>query len=243
PLMLLHGFGGDKDNFTRVARYLTPHYRVIIPDHIGFGESTHLADADYTTDAQAARLHALVQALGVTQLHLGGNSMGGHIAMAFAAKYPDMAQSLWLLNPGGVWSSELSEMRQMVEKTGENPLLARSEEEFVEIFDFVMSEAPFVPRPVLNVMAQERIRNYELERVIFKQISNDPIEERVRGLETPAMVVWGDQDRVLHMSGANILKALMPRAQVHIMPGIGHVPMLERPEQTAQDYLKYRQSL
>ena len=53
PLLLVHGFGADKDNFTRVARWLTPHYRVIVPDLVGFGESTHLPDADYHYAAQA----------------------------------------------------------------------------------------------------------------------------------------------------------------------------------------------
>ncbi len=79
-LMLLHGFGADKDNFTRVARFLTGHYRVIAPDHIGFAESSHLPDADYAPTAQVQRLRALAQALGVRDLHLGGSSMGGQIA-------------------------------------------------------------------------------------------------------------------------------------------------------------------
>jgi pimeloyl-ACP methyl ester carboxylesterase len=85
PLMLLHGFGGDKDNFARVAGYLTTRYRVIIPDNIGFGESAHPVDADYSPPAQAKRLRAFAHALGITNLHLGGNSMGGHIAMTYAA--------------------------------------------------------------------------------------------------------------------------------------------------------------
>ena len=65
PLVLVHGFGADKDNFTRVARWLTPHYRVIAPDLVGFGESTHLPDADYHYAAQAERVRAFVQALGL----------------------------------------------------------------------------------------------------------------------------------------------------------------------------------
>src|SRR5207237_6935059 len=52
PLLLLHGFGADKDNFTRVARFLTPHYRVIVPDTIGFGESARPQEADYSPIAQ-----------------------------------------------------------------------------------------------------------------------------------------------------------------------------------------------
>ena len=53
---LLHGFGADKDHFARVAHWLTPHYRVIVPDLIGFGESSHPFDADYSPAAQAERL-------------------------------------------------------------------------------------------------------------------------------------------------------------------------------------------
>ncbi len=65
PLMLLHGFGANKDNFVRVAKYLTPHYRVIIPDHIGFGESSKPDKADYSPRAQAERLRALAKELGI----------------------------------------------------------------------------------------------------------------------------------------------------------------------------------
>src|SRR5437899_10183921 len=69
PLMLLHGFGANKDNFVRVARFLTPRYRVIVPDHIGFGESAHPRDADYSPAAQSERLRTLAQSLGLTRLH------------------------------------------------------------------------------------------------------------------------------------------------------------------------------
>jgi hypothetical protein len=81
PLMLIHGFGADKDTFVRVARHLTPHYHLIVPDVPGFGESAHPPAADYAPPAQVERLRALAKALGVGRLHLGGNSMGGQIAM------------------------------------------------------------------------------------------------------------------------------------------------------------------
>ena len=89
PLILLHGFGANKDNFLRVARQLTPHYRVIVPDLTGFGESSHPAGADYMPAAQAERVRALAQALGLRRLHLGGSSMGGQIAMSYAVLHPD----------------------------------------------------------------------------------------------------------------------------------------------------------
>ncbi len=60
-LVLLHGFGGNKDNWTRVAKYLTPHFRVIAPDIPGFGESTSDMDAKYSYDVQANRLHEFIK--------------------------------------------------------------------------------------------------------------------------------------------------------------------------------------
>jgi pimeloyl-ACP methyl ester carboxylesterase len=240
PLVLLHGFGADKDNFTRVARFLTPHYRVIIPDHIGFGESSHPQDANYSAGVQATRIRTLAKALGITKLHIGGNSMGGHISMMYAALFPDEVNSLWLLDPGGVWSAPSSGLREIIVKTGENPLIAKSEDEFAKIFAFVMADPPFIPRPMLNIMARERIRNYELEKRIFKEITADSAEKYVTGLKTPTLIVFGDKDRVINPATAEVLHKLMPRSEVIIMKGLGHLPMIEQPRKSAEDYLKFR---
>ena len=243
PLVLLHGFGANKDTFIRVARFLTPHYRVIIPDHIGFGESSHPQNANYSAGVQAVRIRTLAQALGVTKLHLGGNSMGGQISMMYAALYPDEVESLWLLDPGGVWSAPSSGLREIIVKTGENPLMARSKDEFAKIFAFVMADPPFIPRPMLNVIAQERIHNYELEKRIFKEITADSAEKYVTGLKTPTLIVFGDKDRVINPATAEVLHKLMPRSEVIIMKGLGHLPMIEQPRKSAEDYLKFRAEL
>lgn len=240
PLMLLHGFGGNKDNFVRAARYLTPHYRVILPDNTGFGESSHDPAADYSPDAQASRLHALAQALGIKTLDLGGNSMGGQIALAYAALYPAEVKSLWLLDTAGIWSAPESELRKVIRETGRNPLMIQNEDDFAGLFPFVMNDPPFIPRPIRDVMARERINNFSLEQKIFAQIAADSVEERVTGLATPALIVWGDRDRTLNVGTAEILHKLMPNSQVIIMPGIGHLPMIERPQQSVEDYLKFR---
>lgn len=243
PLMLLHGFGGNKDNFTRIARYLTPHYRVIIPDHIGFGESSHPAQADYAPRAQAERLRALARKLGAEKLHLGGNSMGGHIALTYAALYPKEVQSLWLLDAAGVWSAPPSELRRKMAESGENPMIVNNEDDFARLVDLVTAKPMLIPRPLLDVLAQERIRNRELEKRIFKQLAEDSVEERIRGLAIPSLVVWGQQDRVLHPGSAGVLQMLLIKSEVIMMPGVGHMPMLEEPEKCALDYLRFRAAL
>jgi pimeloyl-ACP methyl ester carboxylesterase len=243
PLVLLHGFGANKDSFTRVAKYLTPHYRVIIPDQLGFGESSRPARADYSPRAQAARLHALARKLGVSKLHLGGNSMGGHVALTYAATYPKEVLSLWLLNAAGVWSAPPSELRKRIAEGGDNPMIVQDEDEFAELVSLVTARPLMIPRPFLDVLAQERIRNFALEERIFRQLAADSVEERIRGLAVPTLIVWGQQDRVLHPASAGILQMLLVRSEVAMMREVGHLPMVEGPEACALEYLRFRSKL
>jgi len=93
------------------------------------------------------------------------------------------------------------------------------------------------------VLARERIANLALERQVFQQIATDSVSGAVKGLATPTLIVWGDEDRALSVGTVPILKTLLPNAQAIVMPHIGHAPMLERPQQTAQDYLRFREGL
>jgi pimeloyl-ACP methyl ester carboxylesterase len=244
PLLLLHGFGADKDNFTRVAKLLTPRFHVIVPDLPGFGESSKPADASYTIAEQVERVHAFAQVLGLKTVHLGGSSMGGEIAAVYAAKYPAETGSLWLLAPGGVSTAPPSDLALRLQQGGSNPLVASNADEFAAIFQFVMSDPPFVPRRILDVLGQTAIANHDLSLKIFDQIrAAPPLEAQVQGLTTPTRIVWGDKDRALNVGGAQILANLMPRASVLILPGIGHLPMLERPHEVGADYLSFRDGL
>jgi len=243
PLVLVHGFGADKDNFTRVARFLTPHYRVIIPDLVGFGESSHLPDVDYHYAAQAQRLHAFTQALGLSRLDIGGNSMGGGISMSFAAQHPQEVASLWLIDCAGIGEAPPSELAKIITSTGNNPLMITKESDFRAFMKFVMSDPPYIPGSVMDVLARERIANQALEREVFQQIATDSVSDAVRGLATPTLVVWGDEDRALSVGTVPILKTLLPNAQSVVMPHVGHAPMLERPQLTADDYIHFRDAL
>lgn len=240
PLLLAHGFRGNKDHFTRTARFLTGHYRVIVPDLIGFGESDHPAGADYTPAAQARRLHALMQRLRIDGAHLGGSSMGGQIALHYAALYPEQTRSLWLLAPNGVPGAQPSELARGMAAGERNALMARNEEEFGRLFEMVMADPPFMPGFVRNSVAREPLRFQELHERIFADINRGPVPGDVK---TPALIVWGERDRVLDVSGAAALARLLPQATVMVMPGVGHLPMLERDRQVAEDYLAFQAAL
>jgi pimeloyl-ACP methyl ester carboxylesterase len=243
PLLLLHGFGANKDNFSRVAAHLTDRYRVIIPDHIGFGESTPPSDSDYGCEAQARRLAQLLNALGVDNVHLGGNSMGGQIALTFAARYASRVDSLWLLNSAGIWSVPGSEEWQQAERDGINLLLVRSPEDYAALLKRSMHRAPELPRAMIRTLAAARIANLEREQRAFQALTEDSVEDRVRGLKTPVLLVWGDEDRIISPAAADVLAGLLADVQVIRLPEIGHLPMIECPERVARDYLQFRESL
>jgi len=245
PLVLLHGMGADKDNFVQVARLLVRHYRVIIPDLPGFGESDKPADADYSVAAQIGRVDQFRQALGLDGIHLGGNSMGGFIAGAYAAAYPDAVDSLWLLAPAGIKAARPSPLMTALADGSPLPILARDVGELRKLMAFVMHRPPFLPQFVLEDMAARQRSGYPLNQRIIAELVQGPwlddlLSHRPR---TPALIVWGDRDRALDVSGAGILKELLPVSRVVILREIGHVPMIESPRQAVEDYLAFRKCL
>ncbi|MFZ3075181.1 MAG: alpha/beta hydrolase [Psychrobacter glacincola] len=245
PLLLIHGFGGNKDNFTRIARQLES-YHLIIPDLLGFGESSKPMTADYRADAQATRLHELLQAKGLTSnIHVGGNSMGGAISVAYAAKYPKEVKSLWLIDSAGFWSAGVPKSLEGATLEN-NPLLINKTEDFYNMYDFVMSKPPYIPKSVKAVFAQERIANKALESKILAQIVEDNVEQRAKVIaeyNIPTLVVWGEEDKVIKPETVTLIKEIIPQSEVITMPKIGHAPMIEAVKQTANDYKAFRAQL
>lgn len=245
PLLLIHGFGGNKDNFTRIADELEA-YHVIIPDLLGFGESSKPMDADYRSEAQATRLHELLQAKGLANnIHVGGNSMGGAISVAYAAKYPKNVKSLWLVDSAGFWSAGIPKSLEGA-TLDNNPLLIKSKEDFYKMYDFIMYKPPYLPKSVKAVFAQERINNKELDAKILAQIVTDNVEERAKIIaeyKIPTLVVWGDKDQVIKPETVNVIKKIIPQSEVIMMKDVGHVPMIEALDETAEDYKRFREGL
>lgn len=245
PLLLIHGFGGNKDNFTRIARQLGD-YHLIIPDLLGFGDSSKPMTADYQSEAQATRLHELLQAKGLAKnIHVGGNSMGGAISAAYAAKYPKDVKSLWLIDSAGFWSAGLPKSLENA-TLEDNPLLVDNKQDFYKMYDFVMTKPPYIPKSVKAVFAQERIANKALESNILEQIVTDSVEERATTIaeyNIPTLVVWGEKDQVIKPETVTLIKQIIPQAQVITMKDVGHVPMIEAVKETANDYKKFRETL
>lgn len=241
PLVLLHGMGADKDNFLLIARQLKRRFRLVIPDLPGFGDSDKPADQTYTIAEQVERLHEFVRALGITRFHLGGNSMGGFIAAAYAARYPEDLESLWLLAPAGVRSAEPSELLKTIANGGDAQILARTSTELREAVSFVFHRKVHIPHFLARYQVDVSRKNYDLHSAIIPQLVQgawleELLEDRI---EVPTLILWGDCDRAVHVSGAEILSRLLPNSKVAILKDVGHIPMLEAPNKSVAAFLSF----
>ncbi|MDP2571885.1 alpha/beta hydrolase [Vibrio penaeicida] len=251
PLVLLHGFGADKDNWVRISGDLVSDFDVIAIDLPGFGNSTQNIALDYDVLSQVKRVKRITEALNLTEFNLAGSSMGGYIAGNFAAQYPNTVEHLWLISPFGVEDSEVSEMF-VATKKGLNPMvLPRTEAEFMELLDFLFVEPPFIPSPIVHHLAGKAKERVEINTKIFEQIHrmNDgeprpdlPLDSVLENYGGSILITWGEKDRVLHVSGASVLKQVIPHAQLDIASDVGHLPMVETPSETAQSFLSFATS-
>ena len=244
PLLLIHGFGANKDHWTMVSGYLTKKYTVYAIDLPGFGESSRLEDERYSVVDQMSRMLVITKTLGLENFHLGGNSMGGYLSALFANKYPEKVASLWLLAPAGAETARPSEVLEMIER-GENPLITETMEDFDRLGNLCFDTLPHVPKQFRKSMFEQARRDAPFNKKIFDDMFSEAIglEKSLQDIQIPTLLVWGDNDRVLHPSGLDICSALFANKRAILMPKMGHVPMVERPRDCANDYLQFGKDL
>ncbi|KXF83549.1 alpha/beta fold hydrolase [Enterovibrio coralii] len=251
PLLLLHGFGADKDNWVRMAKHLTSQYHVIAPDLPGFGESLRDDNLDYDVSPQVARLHQFVEVLNLSKCHIAGNSMGSYLAGNFASTHPDKVVTVCLLNPLGVATSPDSEMFALLRKRERPTVLVADDKQYRELLDFAFFKPPFIPGFVVEELAIQAKDSFPLHEKIFQDIHHmsegqphfsQPLEQTLTTLTAPTLIIWGDHDRILHPAGAEILQGAMPDAKSVVLKNMGHLPMIEAPSATARLILDFIQN-
>ena len=240
-LVLLHGIFAEKDHWVDFARPLTPRYRVLAPDLPGFGDSTRLPNQDYSYAEQVEHLKDFLDQLGVKRAHLGGSSMGGTIAALFAMRYPERVASVALIGaPHGLRTPQPSEMDPMVD-AGQSPLIVTDAAGFEPMLDFVFAQRPFLPYPILHAAKADALRNAASNQRIWNAQRKDRylLDAHIGELKQPTLVLWGEKDRLFDVSGTAPLQKRLGQAQVQVLPGVGHLPMMESPKPTALLYAQF----
>lgn len=239
-VLLVHGFAAYKENWLRFARPFKNQYHVVAVDLPGHGKSVSALELDYSLSNQVAWLHEFSQTIGFQQFHMAGNSMGGAITAVYAATHPEQILTATLLDPAGVHQHR-SVMQDLIDE-GRNPLVVNSHEDFKRLMDFALEQPPFIPWPVTVVSAERAKAMKPVHDKLWFDMSREQdsgFKALLPKIQAPTLVQWGDQDRVLNYKNAEVFKALIPNAQVHIWPGVGHAPMIEIPSDSAQLMLSH----
>jgi abhydrolase domain-containing protein 6 len=241
-ILMIHGFSADKDVWPRFARHLVKDYNIIIPDLAGHGNTGFENQWDFSPNQQAVRLFKLLHKLNISKAHIVGNSMGGLIAFKFANNYPEYTISLMLISPSGISSPKQSEMDKLL-ANGRNPFEINNHREFYEFYKMTMSKPPWLPGFILSSISKKyQKRKFEL-KTIFKSFKSERVLKDLYKINIPTLLLWGSEDKLLHVSSAPIWSNGIENIQVEIWDGIGHMPMVETPKRSAKLYNKFLNSI
>ena len=248
-IILVHGFSANKDNWILFTKALDKKYHVIAVDLAGHGDSDQLLTTDYGLIKQAERLDTFLTGLGINSFHIAGNSMGGAISAIYSLNHPEKVKSLTLIDAAGVDGDTTSEYYKSLAQ-GENPLIATDEESFEYRMEITMSQPPFLPWPLRPALLRKTLAREDINKKIFadmvatkKQLGLNKFKQKIEMTMAkpplPTMIMWGQDDRILDVSAAEAFKKLIPHATVHIFAEVGHLPMVEIPEESAEVYQQF----
>jgi len=242
-VVLLHGFGGDKDNWNRFSLALDKQH-IIVPDLPGHGKSVATENLGYSIKHQAEMLNVFLQAKNIHSVHLVGNSMGGAIALRYAGQYPGKVKSLVLVDALGMIKTK-SEIVQIFEKTGKNPFFdICTNNAYKRFLDLSMEEPPYIPDFVLDVLVVEKCQRAELEKIIFNDMVKDSdLAQVAKKINIPTLIIWGQKDRIIHIDSAHLFHSTIRNSQLVIFDELGHVPLLEAPAKTARTVDKFLKNI
>ena len=251
-VLLLHGLGGTRASLFETAAALSQRYRVHAPDLPGFGSSSKPARGAYNARWFADAMLAMMDELGIESAHIVGNSMGGRVALEMAMIAPERVRALGLLCPAVAWV-----------KRDLHPLVRLLRPEFGLVphafargmvaaqFWSMFYDRDLIDPAVGDLMVDEFRRIYHSAGARYAFLSsarNIYLEApygkrgfypRLAELQRPAMFVWGTHDRLVPDAFSRHVRKWLPGAEQVVLHNCGHVPQVERPEETNELLLSF----
>jgi pimeloyl-ACP methyl ester carboxylesterase len=233
PLLMVHGIGRVAHTFDHIAPSFTGDYHVIAIDMRGHGDSAWDPDAHYLVEDHAKDFEALVAQLGLRRVTLWGNSTGGRVVQVYAGLHPDNVRALIVEDVGPERPKTISDgFARSVERDAkgwatEDELLAQ-----------LKRENQGIPEDQLRVYAHYASKRDASGRLIWKrdpQLAKGFVEtelwQYVRKITSPTIYILGGRSTIVPVETQEQLKKTIPGVQIVTMPGLGHYPSQEKPEE------------
>uniref|UniRef100_A0AAU2AEV8 Alpha/beta fold hydrolase n=1 Tax=Streptomyces sp. NBC_00093 TaxID=2975649 RepID=A0AAU2AEV8_9ACTN len=232
PLLLIHGSGASGASWGPVVPALAARHHVVRTDLPGCGQSPRATS--YDVPAQAGRVAALLDELGLRAVTVAGHSSGGYVATALAEQRPDLVGSLAMISTGPHLDALLPQpavLRVMLAPPLGPLLWWRRSDAMIRkgIGATLAGPAPIPPGMVADV----RNTTYRAFRKVLREntayLAEQSVPERLAALGLPVLVVFGAADPRWDPASARQYD-VVPDVRVEMLPGVGHMPMLEAPE-------------
>ncbi len=240
PVLLLHGLFAQKEQWDGVLCLLSAAgHAAIAPDLPGYGQSVGFPLDAYRLEKQVVLLDRMVKALAIARFDLGGNSMGGAIAVLYAQTHPHQVRSLALIEaPLGIvgWGDGVKEAIF----SGFNPFIPTDAVQLDTEMHLLFARPPNIPEAAKAALVKDyNERNSQYQQIwnivnLYGNLLGELPKPRV-----PTLIVWGRDDRIFEIEGAERLRQRIGQAKLVKLPNAGHLPHLEAPEETAAIYLRF----
>jgi pimeloyl-ACP methyl ester carboxylesterase len=234
PYACIHGFGGDKETWLLMSALVPRSRGIVAVDLPGHGQSADVPERHASIRHHAEAVLRCLDHAGVDRAVVCGNSMGGGVALRLAATYPDRVAGLVLVASIG---RDIHEGPARAWIGGDNPLIPRLED--VDKFMAIVLEQPppvgkAVLRHVITARARRADRLHKLFRGFVLADNDAGVPRELGGILQQALVIHGEQDRIISKAVGEDLVLALPRAELVVMRGVGHAPQLEAPRYTAR---------
>jgi len=243
-VVLVHGLGGSTRWWDPIVPALAERYHVIRVDLLGFGRSAKPAGDEYSIAEQARRIGSILDDIGVDQATLVGHSTGGYVVSELARERPTLVTGLVLMDTGPRTSAFASSglVGDLVSAPLVGQLLWRLQTD--SLVRKAMSSA--FSRPGYQIPQElvddTRATTYHAlhatDAASTRYLQEQTLPDRLRSFTRPLMVIFGQDDHRWHASSVEDYR-VDRGAQLHLLPGIGHSPMQEAPDETAQLLLTF----
>ncbi len=239
-LVLVHGFGGNKDTWNRVVAEWDDKYHIIAIDLPGHGESVSEKTLGYTITDQAERLNLFLEAKKIKHFYLFGHSMGGAIALRYAVNHKKNVNALILIDSMGMEQTK-SDGVILAEHSIKNPLYDVCTEERLEtLLSYSMYKAPYIPDIIKDALLHDKCERLALEKILYEDMYKDvDLSDVANSIDIPTLILWGEKDRMTHVDDAALFHHTINGSRLVIFKETGHVPILEDPENTADEISKF----
>jgi pimeloyl-ACP methyl ester carboxylesterase len=223
PLLWLHGTDGLAE-WPAILDRLAGRFQVIAPDHPGFGDSTIPEWMDDISDLAYLYLD-LLKRLGLANVHVAGHSLGGWIGMEMAVRQTARIASLTLIAPAGIHVKGAAKTDIFMIDPDEQARLAYADPALGEAAAQRASAAKHQEIAIANRVASARFG-------WNPRFHNPRLGRWLHRIDVPTLIVWGDEDRIFAPSHANAMKNAIPGARHVVIENAGHLPHVERLEDT-----------